>query len=71
MANAEYIYYASPNRLVYESADYIEEMGEEAMDILYPDLGDFAAQYNEYAYRNLSPELLDHINTLWENLKIS
>ena len=71
VANAEYIYYASPNRLVYESADYIEEMGEEAMDILYPDLGDFAAQYNEYAYRNLSPELLDHINTLWENLKIS
>lgn len=71
VANAEYIYYASPNRLVYESTDYIEEMGEEAMDILYPDLGDFAAQYNEYAYRNLSPELLDHINTLWENLKIS
>ena len=71
VANAEYIYYASPNRLVYENADYIEEMGEEAMDILYPDLGDFAAQYNEYAYRNLSPELLDHINTLWENLKIS
>ena len=71
VANAEYIYYASPNSLVYESEDYIAEMGEDAMAILYPELGDFAENYNQYAYRNLSPELLEHINTLWEDLKIN
>lgn len=71
VANAEYIYYASPNSLVYDNAGYQEEMGEEAMEILYPDLGSFAEMYNQYAYRNLSSEMLDYINSLWENLKIS
>ena len=70
IANAEYICYASPNSLVYENADYAEEMGEEAMEILYPGLEDFAALYNEYAYRNLDPDTLDYLNTLWEELKI-
>ena len=70
IANAEYIYYASPNSLVYESADYAEELGEEAMEILYPELGDFTALYNEYAYRNLDSELLGYLNKLWEDLKI-
>ena len=37
IANAEYIYYASPNSLVYEDEGYIEEMGEDTMAILYPD----------------------------------
>ena len=46
MANAEYISYASPNALVYESETYQADMGQEAMEILYPDLGDFAQQYN-------------------------
>ncbi|MBR6728539.1 MAG: spermidine/putrescine ABC transporter substrate-binding protein, partial [Clostridia bacterium] len=71
IANAEYTYYASPNRLVYENAGYIEEMGEEAMAILYPGIEDFASRYNENAYRNLSPELLDYMNTLWETVKIN
>lgn len=71
IANAEYIYYASPNSLVYDNADYQEEMGEEAMEILYPDLGNFAEMYNQYAYRNLSSDMLSYINSLWENLKIS
>ncbi|MDO4974585.1 MAG: spermidine/putrescine ABC transporter substrate-binding protein [Eubacteriales bacterium] len=71
IANAEYIYYASPNSLVYENEDYAEELGEEAMAILYPEFGDFAALYNEYAYRNLDQETLDYLNTLWEELKIS
>ena len=71
IANAEYIYYASPNSLVYNNEDYIEEMGEEAMEILYPDISDFGERYNEYAYRNLSNEMLDYLNTLWETLKIS
>ena len=71
VANAAYIGYASPNRLVYENPAYIEEMGEEAIGILYPDLGNFSEQYNKYAYRNLSPETLDMINTLWEEVKVN
>lgn len=71
VANAEYTYYASPNSLVYNNADYQEEMGEEAMAVLYPDLGSFSEQYNQMAYRNLDAEMLDYINTLWENVKIN
>ena len=71
VANAEYTYYASPNRLVYENEGYIENMGEEAMGILYKYAGDFAQQYEKNAYRNLSSEMLDYINTLWETLKIN
>jgi len=71
VANAEYTYYASPNRLVYENETYIEDMGEEAMDVLYRYAGDFAAQYTANAYHNLSPETLDYINTLWETVKIN
>ncbi len=71
VANAEYINYASPNKTVYENAGYIEDMGEEAMEILYPELGDFSALYNKYAYRSLDQEMLDYINTLWEQVKIS
>lgn len=71
IANAEYICYASPNSAVYTDAGYIEEMGEEAMEILYPELDDFAALYNEYAYRTLDQEMLDYVTSLWETLKIS
>ena len=71
IANAEYTWYASPNRIVYTDADYIEEMGEDAMAVLYPELGDFSVMYNKYAYRNLDQETLDYINTLWENVKIN
>ena len=71
IANAEYTYYASPNKLVYENADYIEEMGEETMAVLYPENGSFAESYNAYAYRNLDQETLDYINSLWENVKIN
>ena len=39
VANAEYISYASPNALVYESETYQADMGQEAMEILYPDRG--------------------------------
>lgn len=71
VANAEYTYYASPNRLVYENDGYIETMGEDAMEILYKYVDDFAQQYDMNAYHNLSPEMLDYINTLWETLKIN
>jgi spermidine/putrescine-binding protein len=71
IANAEYIYYASPNALVYENEDYQEELGEEAMAVLYPGIEDFRAMYNELAYRNLDAGTLGYVNTLWESLKIS
>ena len=71
IANAEYIWYACPNSLVYQNETYQEDMGEEAMEILYPDTGDFAEKYNKLAYQNLSDEMLGYMNTLWENLKIN
>ena len=71
IANAEFIYYASPNTVVYTDAGYIEEMGEEAMEILYPGIDSFKEHYEEFAYRNLSEEMLDYVNSLWESLKIN
>ena len=71
IANAEYTYYASPNRLVYENEGYIESMGEEAMEILYHNVDDFKERYQTNAYRNLKPETLQYINNLWETLKIN
>lgn len=71
IANAEVICYACPNSLVFEDEEYIEDMGEEAIEILYPEMGSFKENYNLYAYRNLDTETLDYINTLWENVKIN
>ena len=71
VANAEYIYYASPNSLVYNDETYQEDMGEEAMEILYPEGINFSEEYNKLAYRNLDDEMLSYMNSLWENLKIN
>ena len=71
VANAEYTYYASPNSLVYNNATYLEDLGEDTIAVLYPELGSFAEQYNKMAFRNLDSETLDYLNTLWENLKIN
>ncbi|MCQ2558440.1 MAG: spermidine/putrescine ABC transporter substrate-binding protein [Oscillospiraceae bacterium] len=70
IANAEYIYYASPNSIVYTNEDYIDEIGEDAFEMLYPDIDNFAARYNKLAYRNLDADTLGYLNTLWETLKI-
>ena len=71
IANAEFIYYATPNSVVYKDEGYIDEMGEEAMEILYPDVENFGELYNEYAFRSLNQETLDYVNSLWETLKIN
>ena len=71
IANAEYICYACPNSIVYTSEDYIEEMGEDAIEVLYPGLDNFSELYNQYAYRNLDKDTLDYMNSLWESLKIN
>jgi spermidine/putrescine transport system substrate-binding protein len=69
IANAEYIYYASPNSVVYNNEDYQEEMGEEAMAILYPGIESFKDKYNQYAYRNLDRDTLNFIADLWRSLR--
>ncbi|MBE6913589.1 MAG: spermidine/putrescine ABC transporter substrate-binding protein [Ruminococcaceae bacterium] len=71
IANAEYTYYASPNTAVVSSPVYIEDMGEDVLEVLYPPMDDFSALYNLYAYRNLDQATLDYLNTLWENVKIN
>lgn len=71
VANAEYTYYASPNRIVYTNEGYKENMGEEAVDMLYRHVGNFAEKYEQNAYKNLKKENLDYINTLWESFKIN
>lgn len=70
VANAEYIYYASPNRLVLENEDYHEYMGEDGVALLYPEDLAFKELYNTYAYRNLDVTTLQEVNDLWEKLKI-
>jgi len=70
VANAEFIYYASPEAVVYTDKEYALTMGEECMDVLYPGDFSFAEELNRNAYRNLDPETLELIAGLWEQLKI-
>lgn len=65
IANAEYICYASPHKNVYESEVYLEDMGEEAIEILYPEGFDFAAKYDKNCYKDLDRETKAYINELW------
>ncbi len=67
VANAEYTYYASPNRAVRENEEYIEymnEIKEGGYDLMYD-----TDTIPTSSYRNLSGEKLLLINTLWEELK--
>lgn len=69
VANAEYHYYASPNRLVTGNAEYVEYMESvhpDAMKILYDDV----SSVKSTAYLNLAPEKLTLLNELWEDLKV-
>ncbi len=69
IANAEYIYYASPNKIVYENPEYIDYLGED-MELLYPEDLDFKEMYEKYAYRDLDTDTLRNVNSLWEKLKV-
>ncbi|MBR1497061.1 MAG: spermidine/putrescine ABC transporter substrate-binding protein [Oscillospiraceae bacterium] len=71
VANAEYTYYASPNRTVYTDPEYLDDLGEDTIAILYPGMESFQENFNRYAFRNLDAETLDYLNTLWENVKIN
>ena len=68
VANAEYICYASPHKLVKSNEGYIEAMTDlhpDAMEILYGNDPD-----NFEAYENLEEDQLVLLNSLWEDLKI-
>lgn len=79
IANAEYICYASPNKLVHEDPEYISYMTEEihpdAMDILYNiDLDKMEYFYDlssiTYTENGVENNVLSLMNSLWEDLKI-
>ena len=67
VANAEYTYYASPNRLVLENEEYQEYMNDikdDAFDLVYDTEG-----IQTSTYRNLSAKNIVLVNDLWEELK--
>ena len=66
IANAEYTYYASPNRLVVEDEEYKSYMAEikhDAYSKMYPD------NIKTSSYENLTEDKLVLLNSLWEELK--
>ncbi len=71
IANAEYICYASPHSVVYNSEVYREDMGEDVIEILYPKDFDFHAAYDANCYKDLDAQTKKLLNSLWEELKIS
>jgi spermidine/putrescine transport system substrate-binding protein len=79
VANAIYIGYASPNTLVSENEDYLDEMGEFAIDLLYGKMpSEVNKAYNELigdenasCYRSFDPSIQARVNRLWENLKLA
>ena len=67
IANAEYTYYASPNKLVVENEDYIAYMNdikEDAYEKMYA-----TDEVKTSSYRNLQGDKLLLLNNLWEELK--
>jgi len=71
IANAEYICYASPNSLVFNDETYIEDMGEDAIEILYPEDFDFHEAYDSNCFKDLDADTKKLLNSLWEDLKIN
>lgn len=63
LANAEYLYYATPNQTVYDNDEY----SLKGDPILYPD--EAHTPKTEYFY-NLDPDTQIVMTALWDNLKI-
>ncbi|MBO5211934.1 MAG: extracellular solute-binding protein [Clostridia bacterium] len=70
IANAEYIYYASPNRMVYTNSSYLETLDGDEEIIYAPIENNIDELFNTYAYRNLSSKNLATLNSNWETLKV-
>ena len=74
VANATYIGYASPNTLVINNQDYIDEMSEEWIEILYNTTPNdintyYESMYETACYKSFNDDIQAHVNTLWESLK--
>ena len=78
VANATYIGYASPNKLVYDEGyineEYAEEMGEYALEILYgasPEEAnaEYLKLYETPCYKSFDQDIQNYVNQLWESLK--
>ena len=71
VANALYIGYASPNDVVRYDEEYLDEMGEDAIAILYDaDPASVTANYDyDPYYHKLDTETQEHFYSLWESLK--
>ena len=70
IANAEWVYYSSPNELVNKDPEYIADMTEihpDAAELLDPQ---FETGYLTEYYHNFDDETLMLVNSLWEQLKI-
>lgn len=67
VANAEYTYYASPNKVVRDNEEYKEYMNsikEGGYDLMYD-----TSAVQTSSYKNLGGEQLIMLNELWEELK--
>jgi spermidine/putrescine-binding protein len=70
-ANAEYIYYGTPNSLVTSNPHYLEYLGDDFYVIYDEDIEEnIDVLFSEYAYRNLPQDKLILLNKLWEELKV-
>ena len=67
IANAEYTYYASPNKLVVNDSEYIDYMND-VKDDGYSKIYS-TEDVQTSSYRNLQGDKLLLLNTLWEELK--
>ena len=78
IANAEYIYYASPNKMVIDSDEYVEYMDSDYETIYLPEFNEVRADgktvisymFENYAYRDMDDESRARLNSLWEGLKV-
>ena len=77
VANAIYVGYASPNSLVVDSEEYLDEMGEDAYDILYGSSYevlnanyDYDPYYHSFSNADIyGDDMQQYVNGLWEQLK--
>lgn len=74
VANALYIGYASPNKLVVKNEEYAEgmaELHEDWYEILYSVSPIEANKNYSYSpiYQSFSQDMMDYTNSLWESLK--
>ena len=77
VANAIYVGYASPNSLVVDSDEYIDEMGEDAYDILYGSSYEilnanygYDPYYHSFSNADIyGDDMQQYVNGLWEQLK--